>query len=673
MEEKMAQVDSSQIRNIALVDHEGAGETTLLESMLHISGATRQMGHVVDHNTVSDYDIDEIEFEKSLYCSTISFSYKNLLFNCLDVPGSPDAIGEAMTALHAVECALVCVDAADGIKVNTRRMWRLASQRGIARVIAITRLDAENTDFQNVLELIRQEFGNRCIPLYIPNVSSGAISGISSVLHDADKNEQCRAAYDQIVEAIVETDDILMERYLEGEEITEHELLVALKDALIHGSLFPVIPTAAEQGIGTAELLDLLAELAPAHDSIERIVYRDEEPMALSQVQGFSAYVYHTVSDEFIGRISYLRILSGSIDAHDLFINRRSGKEEKAGHIFRVLGRKQHDLKQAVAGDLVAIPRITDMHAGDVITDTSTIISLDEMHFPMPMVSVAIHPKTNRDEQKIGQALHDLENDDRTFHVHTDAQTKDLIISGMSDLHLQLMLKKLKRRYKVDVDVSAPQVPYMETITKSIKHVEFTHKKQSGGAGQYGRVVINLEPVERGKGYEFVDKIHAGVIDGTFRPAVDKGAQAQMADGILAGFPVADVRVTLVDGKTHSVDSKEIAFYTAGRKVFKKAFLQCHPVLMEPIVKIEVTIPQNHIGDIMGDLNSRRGRIQATEVKGNSTIVQAQVPIAEIQSYQAQLKAMTSGEGSYTIEFDHYDIVPPAIQKRILASKNRTT
>jgi elongation factor G len=291
----------------------------------------------------------------------------------------------------------------------------------------------------------------------------------------------------------------------------------------------------------------------------------------------------------------------------------------------------------------------------------------------MPMVSVAIHPKTNRDEQKIGQALHDLENDDRTFHVHTDTQTKDLIISGMSDLHLQLMLKKLKRRHKVDVDVSAPQVPYMETITKSIERVEFTHKKQSGGAGQYGRVVINLEPVERGNGYEFVDKIHAGVIDGVFRPAVDKGAQAQMADGILAGFPITDVRVTLVDGKTHSVDSKEIAFQTAGRKVFRKAFLQCHPVLMEPIVKIEVTIPQNHIGDIMGDLNSRRGRIQATDVRGNSAIVQAQVPIAEIQSYQAQLKAMTSGEGSYTIEFDRYDIVPPAIQKRILDSKKSTT
>lgn len=667
----MAQADSSQIRNIALVDHEGAGETTLLESMLHVSGVTRQMGHVIDHNTVSDYDIDEIEFEKSLYCATVSFSHKNLLFNCLDVPGSPDTIGEAMTALHAVECALICVDAADGIKVNTRHMWRLAAQRGLARIIVITRLDAEHSDFQNTLASIRQEFGNRCIPLYIPDISSGDISGIRSVLHDADKNELCRAAYEQIVEAIVETDDVLMERYLEGEEITEHELLMALKDALIHGYLFPVIPTAAEQEIGTAELMDLLAELAPAHDSIKRMIYKHEKPVELSEVQGFSAYVYHTVSDEFISRISYLRILSGSIDVHDSFINRRSGKEEKAGHIFRVFGHKQHDLKQAVAGDLVAIPRITDMQAGDVITDSATAISLDEMYFPMPMVSVAIHAKTNRDEQKIGQALHDLENDDRTFHVHTDSQTKDLIISGMSDLHLQLMLNKLKRRYKVEVDVSAPQIPYMETITTSVEHVEFTHKKQSGGAGQYGRVVINLEPVERGKGYEFVDNIHAGVIDGVFRPAVDKGAQAQMADGVLAGFPITDVRVTLVDGKTHSVDSKEIAFHTAGRKAFKKAFLLCHPVLMEPIVKIEVTIPQHHIGDIMGDLNARRGRIQATDVRGHSAIVQAQVPMAEIQSYQAQLKAMTRGEGSYSIEFDRYDIVPAAIQKRILDSKKQ--
>ena len=664
----MDQFNSSQIRNIALLDHEGAGETTLLESMLHAAGVTTRMGHIDTHNTVSDFDPDEKQHEKSLYCSTLSFDYNDLHFNCLDVPGSPDAIAEVMTALHAAETGLICIDACDGVKVNTRRVWRLASQRGIPRIIALTKLDAEMADFSTALEALKAEFGNRCIPLYIPNASSSAFTEVYSVLHNRDANAETAAAYEHIVEAIVETDDNLMERYLEGEAISESELTSALKEALLHGNLFPVIPTAAEHETGTRALLDLLSELAPAPDEIERIVEQKGDPVSINDIKGFSGYVYHTESDEFVGRISYLRVLSGSISAHDPFINRRSGKVEKAGHIFRVIGKQQQDISRAVAGDLVAIPRIADMHACDVITDTATDIKLDEMKFPMPMVSLAIRPKTTKDDQKLGTALHEFENDDRTFHVHTDPQTHDLVISGMSDLHLRLILNKLKRRYRVDVETSTPQVAYMETITGSVQGVEYTLKKQSGGAGQFGRVVINVEPLARGEGYEFVDNIHGGVIDAVFRTSVDKGVQSAMQEGVMAGYPVADVRVTLVDGKTHSVDSKDIAFQIAGHKAFRKAFKLCQPVLLEPIVKMSISLPQDHIGDIMGDLNSRRAQILATDMKRSSAIIEAQAPMAEIQSYQAQLKAMTRGEGSYTIEFDHYDVVPAAIQKRILNS-----
>ena len=662
----MNKLNSSQIRNIALLDHEGAGETTLLESMLHIAGATNRMGHIDDHNTISDFDPDEKEHEKSLYCSTLSFNYRNLHFNCLDVPGSPDAIAEAMTALHAAECALICIDATDGVKVNTRKVWRLASQRGIPRIIAMTKLDSDNTDFSTALEAIKAEFGNRCIPLYIPNGSSSSFTEVYSALHNRDANDETAAVYEQIVEAIVETDDDLMERYLEGAEISEKELVAALKEALIHGNLFPVIPTAGEHEVGTRELLELLSELAPAPGEIERIVYQNEEPVSINDVKGFSAYVYHTESDEFVGRISYLRILSGSIAAHGSFMNRRSGKEEKAGHIFRVIGKQQQDISKAIAGDLVAIPRVADMHACDVITDSATNVALDELRFPTPMVSLAVRPKTNKDDQKLGTVPHEFENDDRTFHVHSDPQTHDMIISGMSDLHLRLILNKLKRRYKVNVTTSTPRVAYMETITANVKHVEYTHKKQSGGAGQFGRVVINMEPLGRGEGYEFVDKIHGGVIDGVFRSSVDKGVQSAMQEGVMAGYPVTDVRVTLVDGKTHTVDSKDIAFQIAGHKAFRKAFEQCRPVLLEPIVSMEITVPQNHIGDIMGDLNSRRAQILSTDMKSSKAIIEARAPMAEIQSYQAQLKAMTGGEGTYTIEFDHYDVVPPMIQKRIL-------
>ena len=659
--------NSTQIRNIALLDHEGAGETTLLESMLHIAGATNRMGHIGAHNTVSDFDPDEKTYEKSLYCSTLSFNYNGLHFNCLDVPGSADAIAEAMTALHAAECALICIDANDGIKVNTRRMWRLAGQRGIPRIIAMTKLDAENSDFFSALASIRAEFGNRCIPLYLPNGSSASFSALQPVLQSGDGSDAMQAAYEQAVEAIVETDDALMEHYLEGNTISEASLMDALKTALLNGSLFPVIPTAGEHETGTRELLHSLCELAPAPDEIERVVYRDDEAVAITDIKGFSAYVYHTESDEFVGRISYLRVLSGSLSAHASFINRRSGKEEKAGHIFRVIGSEQQEISSAVAGDLVAIPRIADMHACDLITDADTNIRLDALDFPVPMVSLAIRPKTNKDDQKLGAALHEFENDDRTFHVHTDPQTHDLIISGMSDLHLRLILNKLKRRYKVNVTTSTPRVAYKETITSSIEGIEYTHKKQSGGAGQFGRVVINMAPLPRGEGYTFIDNIHGGVIDAVFRSSVDKGVQSAMLDGVMAGYPATDLSVSLVDGKTHSVDSKDIAFQIAGSKAFRKAFKQCNPVLLEPIVKMEITIPQDHIGDIMGDLNARRARIMATEILGSSAVIEAQAPMAEIQSYQAQLKAMTGGEGSYTIALDHYDIVPAAIQKQILA------
>jgi len=669
----MEQQTMSHIRNIALLDHEGAGETTLLESMLHFCGATQRMGHVDDHNTISDFDPDEKELEKSLYCSTVNFSYKGLLFNCLDVPGSADAIADAMTSLHAVEAALVCIDATDGIKANTRRMWRLAAQRGIPRLIAITKLDADNSNFQDTLNVIKAEFGNRCIPLYLPDGSASSFSSIHSILHDRHAVPEGAATYEQIVEAIVETDDALMEAYLEGDKISEEQLLSALKSALLHGAIFPVIPTSGEKEIGTGELLQMLCQLAPAPEEIEHIVYSEGEAVSAHNLEGFAAYIYRTESNEFVGRISYARILSGSISAHDTFINRRSGKIEKAGHIFRIVGKNQQDISKAAAGDLIAIPRVDDMHACDIITDEATNISMDEISLPKPMVSLAIRPKTNKDGQKLGTALHEFANDDRSLQLHADPQTHDLIISGTSEMHLQLVLNRLNRRYKVHVETSTPQVPYRETITGKVSGIEYTHKKQSGGAGQFGRIVIDMEPLERGKGYQFSDNIHGGVIDAVFRASVDKGVQAGMTEGVLAGFPVTDLRVTLVDGKTHSVDSKDIAFQIAGHKAFKQAFLACKPTLLEPIVKMEITIQQDHIGDIMGDLNARRAQILSTNMQGSHATVQAMAPLAEVQSYQAQLKSMTAGEGIYSIAFDHYDQVPAAIQKKILAKTSGTT
>lgn len=663
----MRQIETSKIRNIAVVGHEGAGKTTLVEGFLHHAGIIGRMGTIREKNTVSDFDPEEREAGKSFNCSTLAFAYKDVHFNILDVPGSPDCIGEALTALRAVESALVCVDATSGVKVNTRKLWKEAEQLGLPRFIALTRLDGENTDFQKTLAEIQQHFGDRCIPVLLPDGSAESFSRLTPAISITEASpEAVRTAHTRLVEAIVEADDALMEKYLDGHELSEEEFRATFLKALLAGSIFPVMPVAAEKGIGSGEILDILASLAPPPDALARTALKDGQEIPLDPRDGLVGLVYKTMADEFVTRISSIRLFSGTLNANASFVNRRSGRTERFGALFKLCGKEQQPVEEASAGDIVSVAKIEDMRAGDTITDEKTNVTLPEVKFPTPMVSLAVRPKSRGDEQKIGSALKELEGDDRTFLVRNDPQTGDLVISGMSDLHLSMMLKRLKRRRKVEVETSPPRIPYKETITKSVKYVEYTHKKQTGGAGQYAKVFIDLEPLERGGGYEFVDKIFGGVIDQSFRPSVDKGIQAKMAEGVIAGYPVVDVRVSLVDGKTHPVDSKDIAFQVAGREAFKKAFLQCNPVILEPIMKIEITVPQANMGDIMGDLNGRRGRILTSATEGPMAIIQALVPMAEILTYQADLKSMTGGEGTYWIEFDHYDPVPPHIQKQII-------
>lgn len=665
----MPPIELHRIRNIAVVGHEGSGKTTLVEAFLNQAGVTSRMGSVREGNTVSDFDPEEREAGKSFFTSTLSFDYLGCHFNLLDVPGSPDCIGEALTALQAVECALICVDATSGVKVNTRKMWVEAQNLHLPCCFVITRLDAENTQFQKTLSEIQEHFGDRCLPVLWPDGSAGDFRNVASVfpLQGEDLPQEVRALHERLIEAIVEADDELMERYLEGESIEEETVTKTFTQALLQRVLFPVLVAAAEPGIGIEPCLRFLASLAPPPDAIPRRALKGDEKVEIDPSNGLVGFVYRTVADEFVTRISYIRIFSGRLASNSSFVNRRSSRTERLGNLLRVCGKDQKNIDEAGAGDLVAVAKIENMLAGDTLTDDKTALTLPAVRYPIPMVSLAVKPKTRGDEQKIGSALKELAQDDRTFNVFSDPQTGDLVISGMSDLHLSLMLKRLKRRRKVEVETTPPKIPYKETITKGIQYVEYTHKKQTGGAGQYAKVFIDLEPLERGGGYEFVDKIFGGVIDQSLRPSVDKGIQAKMAEGVIAGYPVVDVRVKLVDGKTHPVDSKDIAFQIAGREVFKKAFVQCDPVILEPIVKIEVVVPKAHIGDVMGDLNGRRGRILTTETEGPMAMVHALVPLAEIQTYQADLKSMTGGEGSYTVEFDHYDPVPPHIQKAIVA------
>ncbi|MDH5541799.1 MAG: elongation factor G [Nitrospinota bacterium] len=663
----MSQDGVTNIRNVALVGHEHTGKTSLIEAFLEHAGAIPKIGHIKDKNTVSDFDPDEKEHGKSHFLSTISFDYDGKHFNMLDVPGSPDSIGEVYTALRAVECALVCVDAtARAVLVNTRRVWSEASKMGIPRIISINRLDAHNTNFREKYEQVRQSFGKKCIPMYWPDGSGEKFSKVFNTLKiDAGSSDEIKTFNKEIIEAIVEADEAIMGKYLEGVEISDDELHEAFIKAIVAGSVFPVLFTSAEKEIGTKELLETIESIVPPPDFITRKGFKDGKEVTLNG-NGFIGLVYRTVTDDFVTRISYIRVLSGKLSANGSFINRRTGNMEKIGSIFKNRGKEHFDIPFAEAGDIIGLSKVSDMRAGDTITDANTDLKLEEIKFPVPMVSLAVKLKSRKDEQKIGNALKEFESEDMTFHSVHDAETGDLVISGMSDNHLKLVLSRLKRKYKVEVETSIPKIPYRETITKSIKGVEYTHKKQSGGAGQFARVFIDLEPLPRGSGYEFIDKIVGGVIDQVFRTSVDKGIQSKMAEGIFAGYPAVDFRVRLVDGKTHPVDSKDIAFQIAGREALKKGFMECSPVLLEPIVMIDVDSPQEYMGDIMGDINSRRGKIVHSGSEVDMAHISALVPLAEIMTYQADLKSLTGGEGNYTIHFDHYDTVPPNIQNEII-------
>jgi elongation factor G len=664
----MAPIETPKIRNIALVGHEGAGKTMLVEAFLNHVGVLTRMGTIKEGNTASDFDPDEREAGKSLACSTLSFSHKDVLFNVLDLPGSSDSVGDMLTALRAVECAVICVDATSGVKVNTRKIWQEAEKIGLPCCFAITRLDAENTNFTKTLEEIQEHFGDRCIPVLWPDGSAASFSKVFSVVEPSDGAPgEVTSLNEKLSEAVVEADDALMEKYLEGEEISDEVFRTTFTRAMLQRVLFPVLVAAGEPQVGVEEMLGFLAAFAPKPNEVERKALAGEEEVVLDPDNGFVGFVYRTVADEFVTRISYLRILAGRLGSNTSFVNRRTGNSERIGNLLKTCGKEQNPIQEGICGDIVAVAKVEDILAGDTLTDDKTKVVMPEIQFPTPMCSLAVRPKSRGDEQKISSALRELVADDRTISVQADTQTGDLVLSGMSDLHLSLMLKRLKRRRKVEVQTAPPKIPYKETITKGVKYVEYTHKKQTGGAGQFARVFIDVEPLERGAGYEFVDKIFGGVIDQTFRPSVDKGIQNKMAEGVIAGYPVVDVRVTLVDGKTHPVDSKDIAFQIAGREAFKKAFLQCNPVLLEPIVKLEVVVPQGNMGDVMGDLNGKRGRILTSGTEGSLAVVQALVPLGEIQNYQAGLKSMTGGEGSYTMEFDHYDIVPPNVHKAIVA------
>jgi len=664
-----------KIRNVALAGHSGAGKTTLGEAILHKAGLTTRMGSVEDGTSMLDYDEESRERKHSVDSSLFHIDHDGHLLNFVDTPGMPDYCGSAIAPLAGVETAAIVVSASSGVGVNTRRMFNSARDYGLARMIVVSRIDAENVNLKDILDGIRETFGAQCHPVNLPTGGGKAV--VDCLKNDSGEADlldvgECHTA---LLDAIVETDDELMEEYMESGSVAPEKLDAAIGKAVASGHVIPVVFTSARGDVGISEFLDALVCYAPSPCVGKQRVLRvgegeeaKETPVEPKPNADFVAQVFKITSDPKSNiKYSVARVLSGSLSGEGQVFVSGDRKGQRPGHLLKLHGADHAEIDAGGAGDVIAFAKL-DFSIGDVLFAKHGEGTMAMPRTPTPMFALAIEPKARGDVEKISGALHRFADEDVCFEFHREAETNELVMQGLGDLHLTVVRSKMKRHFKVDVDTKPPKIPYRETIAGSAKYIEYTHKKQTGGAGQFARVFIDLEPNERGGGYEFVDKIFGGSIDQSFRPSVDKGVRDQMKKGVIAGYPVVDVKVYLVDGKTHPVDSKDIAFQIAGRNVFRKAFAQCKPILLEPVVNMEVTIPADYMGDITRDIAGKRGQIQGQDMlPGNQVVIHAQVPLAEVSSYASQLKSVTGGQGSYMMELSHYDIVPPNVQQQIVA------
>ncbi len=699
----MARYQVSDIRNIALAGHRASGKTSLADALLYQAKAVDRRGSVEDGTSISDYDEEEHKRHFSIDTSVLHLEHKGKQIHLLDTPGDPAFVGAALSALNAVENVLVVVSAANGVEVNTRRMFNEAGKRGLARMLVLNKLDADNVKFDALLKAVRDTFGKACVLFNAPINVGPKISGVVSVLNPPDSAPagcavDLAAARSQLIDAVVESDDALMEKYLLEGSISADELAAALPKALQAGTVIPVFCTAAKKDLGIAELLDGLAAyaLSPEQDKRRTAKKGDNEvPLEASPSGEFIGQVFKAVTDKFVGNLSFIRVLSGSYKPDQPLVNARTGKSARAAGLLLMQGSKHTTIPEVIPGDIFAVTKVEDLHIGDTVSNHTGSPKLPVPSFPTPMFGLAVEPKARGDEQKISGSLQKIANEDPTFHVTRDSQTKELVINGTSQLHLDVLINRLKRRFDLEVVTKEPKIPYRETITMNAEG-NHRHKKQSGGRGQFGEVHLRVYPLSREidseevlleqfankskfekmrsahydgeHNFAFIDTIVGGTIPNQFVPAVEKGCKELLERGALAGYRIQDVAVEVYFGKDHPVDSSEAAFKTAGRIAFKNAFLAARPVLLEPIVEVEVTVPTKYTGAILGDLNTKRARIENQDsLPGDLAVITALAPLAEVTRYASQLDSITQGQGSFSMEFKHYDVVPGNVQQQIVS------
>lgn len=687
----MKEYQTDRIRNVVLIGHGGSGKTTLAEAMLYNGKAIERIGRIEEGTTVSDFDPEETKRQISISASVLPVEWKNDKINILDTPGYFDFVGEVFSSLRVAEGAVLLVDASSGVEVGTEKGWEYTSKRNMPRILFVNKMNRENADFFKVVEKLREMFGVSIAPFQVPIGAGESFKGIINVVDmkareykgkeyketdiPDEYNDRIAPIREMVMEAVAETDDRLMEKFFEGEAFTEEEIREGLRKGVLSGKIVPVLCGSADLNIGVETLMDTMADYLPSPMDGAEVHAQDKDggqiDKKLTPEGPFTAQVFKTVVDPYVGKISIFKVISGSFSAETPLFNASKGEKEKFGNIFLMRGKKQINVDKVVAGDIVAVAKLQNTVTGDTLAEGKSDFIYSPIQFPEPSISMAIVPKAKGDEEKISGGLHRLLEEDPTFLAEKNSETGDLLVSGQGEVHIEVITRKLSSKFGVEVELKDPKLPYRETIKGTAK-AEGKHKKQSGGRGQYGHVWIEFEPLhDLNVDIEFVDKIVGGVVPRQFIPAVEKGLREAVKEGVLAGYPVVGVRATLYDGSFHNVDSDEMSFKIAANLSYKKGMKDSNPVLLEPIMRLEITVPEDYMGDVIGDINKKRGRILGMEPREGKQLVIAEAPLAEMFKYATDLRSMTQARGSFTMKFERYEEAPPMVTEKVIAESQK--
>ena len=668
---------AENIRNVVLLSHTGAGKTSLAEALLYNCGAITRLGRVDDGNTTSDYDPDEIRRQSSINLSVLPLEWKGSKVNIIDTPGYADFVAEVRAALRVADAAVIVICAASGVEVGTEQVWSYSDEVGLPRLIFVNKIDREHADFYKTVAQIQANFGRKCIPVQLPIGSQDSFAGAVDLLTrtSSPPEGEIEPFSERLVEAVAETDDDLATKYLEGEELSEGELRAGLRAGVISGTIVPILVGTALDNKGISELLDAICQYLPSPKDRGKIIARDpntEQEVAIEpEEEGpLSAFVFKTSADPYVGKLNYFRVYSGTLRSDSTVWNASKGRAERIGQLYTIRGKAQEPTAQVSAGDIGAVAKLAETGTGDSLCSQARPLAFAPISVPIPSLSVAVHPKTKADVDKLGTALSRLSEEDPSLSIRKEPDTGETILCGLGEAHLEVAVERMRRKLGVDADLELPKIPYKETITTTTR-AEYKHKKQTGGHGQYGHVFLELEPLSRGTGYEFADRVVGGAIPKNYIPAVEKGVQEALHEGVVGGYPVVDIKVTVYDGSYHPVDSSDISFKIAGAHALRKGVSQGEPVLLEPIMSVRITVPEDFTGDVIGDLNGKRARILGMSPQNGANLVEAQVPLSEMLRYATELRSMTQARGSFVMEFSHYEEVPAHITQRIIAESKK--